>query len=139
MSGRRERDTKARLERLSEEQISFVRREVFSALYGRAGNLARLNRLPDPKAAIREVAALGRLAESLQDGGVRVPDRAAAEVAVGLAADVDDLHAYEQIYERCERAMWEHDAIHALVRLFGEADRDARGGPGDADAGGDRR
>jgi len=125
MSGRRERDTEVRLDGLSEEQISFVRGQVFFALYSRAGNLRDLSRHADQKAAIREVAALGRLAESLEGGGVRVPDRAASEAAVGLAADVDQIHEAEEIYERCEQAMREHDAMHALVGLLGGIGRAA--------------
>jgi hypothetical protein len=73
----------------------FVREMIFSALYGRTGGLVNLNELPGPMGAIREIAALGQLAEWPEDGGVRVSGRVAAEAAVSLAADANGLHELE--------------------------------------------
>lgn len=89
---RRERETRVWLDGMSEEQLEIVRRNVFGALVGKAGDLRLLHKLRDPKGAIREVAALGRLAFWLEHGQVLVPDRAAREVAQGLAEGVDALN-----------------------------------------------
>jgi hypothetical protein len=67
---------------------------------------------------------------------VRISDRPAAEVAMSLAEDVDAIHEFEEVFERHEQAMREHDAMHAFVAHFqgfggvarGRGDKVARGG-----------
>jgi hypothetical protein len=118
---RRERDTRVRLDGMTDEQIEIVRRSVFGALVGKAGDLRLLNKNPDPKGAIREVAALARLAFWLEYDEVVVPDGAAREVAKGLAEGVDALNEWEEVARRYERAMAEHDALHAFVAYFSDA------------------
>jgi hypothetical protein len=115
---RRERDTRVRLEGMSEEQLEIVRRNVFGALVGKAGDLRLLHKHRDPKGAIREVSALGRLAFWLEHGEVLVPDGAAREVAQGLAEGVDAMNEWEEVVERYEEAIAEHDALHAFVAYF---------------------
>jgi len=78
----------------------------------------------DPKGAIGEVAALGRLAFWLEYGEVLVPDRVAREVAQGLADGVDAMNEWEEVVERHEEAMAEHDAFHAFVAHLSGAERD---------------
>jgi hypothetical protein len=126
MTGRGERQTQVRIDGLTGEQLRFVRETVFQALYSRAGSLAKLNEHPDPKASVREVAALGRLAETLQDDAVRVPDRAAAEAVLALARDVDGIHETEGVFEQYEQAVRERDAMRGLLAVF-------RGSPGKRD------
>ncbi|HEY5332435.1 MAG TPA: hypothetical protein VIJ21_02735 [Solirubrobacterales bacterium] len=118
---RRERDTRVRLDGMSEEQLEIVRRTVFGALVGKAGDLRLLHKLRDPKGAIREVAALGRPAFWLEHGQVLVPDRAAREAAQGLADGVDAMNEWEEVARRYEEAMAEHDALHAFVAYFSDA------------------
>jgi hypothetical protein len=114
---RRERDTRVRLEGMSEEQLEIVRPNVFAALVGKAGDLRLLHKHPDPMGAIREVAALGRLAFWLEHGEILVPDKAAREVAEG----VDAMNEWEEVVERWEEAMAEHDALHPFVAYFSDA------------------
>jgi hypothetical protein len=116
-----ERETRVRLDGMTEEQIEIVRRNVFGALVGKAGDLRLLHDLRDPKAAIREVAALARLAFWLEYDEVVVPDRAAREVARGLAEGIDALNEWEEVARRYEKAMAEHDALHAFVAYFSDA------------------
>ena len=118
---RRERETRVRLDGMSEEQREIIRRSVFGALVGKAGDLRLLHQHPDPKRAIREVAALGRLAFWLEYDEVVVPDRAAREVARGLAEGIDALNEWEEVARRYEKAMAEHDALHAFVAYFSDA------------------
>lgn len=113
---RRERDTRVRLDGMSEAQLEIVRHAVFGALVGRAGDLRLLDQYPDPKRAIREVAALGRLAFWLEHGEILVPDRAAREMAEGI----DAMNEWEEVARRYEEAMAEHDALHAFVAYFSE-------------------
>ncbi|HEX4307170.1 MAG TPA: hypothetical protein VHZ54_14135 [Solirubrobacterales bacterium] len=129
MSPRRERETLVQLEGMSEDQIAFVREMVSVALVGRAGNLRALNELADPKGAVREVAALARLVEWLDLGSVRVPDRAATEAVEGLAEDVDGINAFEEIFARYEKAIWERDTMSAFLAHFqGVGGADTPGG-----------
>jgi hypothetical protein len=118
---RRERDTRVRLDGMTEEQIGIVRDDVIGELIGKAGDLDVLHTHPDPKRAIREVAALARLAFWLEYGEVVVPDRLAREVAQGLAEGTDALNEWEEVVERYEKAMAEHDALHAFVAYFSDA------------------
>jgi hypothetical protein len=122
---RRERDTRVPLDGMTEAQLDIVRHAVFGELIGKAGDLRLLNKLNDPRQAIREVAALGRLAFWLEHGEVLVPDRAAREVAQGLAEGVDAMHEWEEVVERYEQAMAEHDALHAFVAHLSGADRES--------------
>jgi hypothetical protein len=110
---RRERDTRVHLEGMSEAQLEIVRDAVFGALVGKAGDLRLLNQSPDPKRAIREVAALGRLAFWLEHGEVVVPDRTAREVMARIVEDVEEMDA--DLLERYEEAVAEHDALRAVV------------------------
>jgi hypothetical protein len=119
----RERDTRVRLEGMSEEQLQIVRRSVFGALVGKAGDLRLLHKVRDPKGAIREVSALGRLAFWLEYGEIVVPDKAAREVAEGLAEGVDAMNEWEEVVQRYEEAIAEHDAMHAFVAYFFAAGR----------------
>lgn len=123
---RRERDTRVHLDGMSEEQLELVRRGVFIALVGKANDLRLLHRRSDPKRAIMEVAALGRLAFWLEHGLVYVPDRTAREVAEGLAEGVDAMN--EEVVESYEEAMAERDAMHAFVAYLTDA---GPGGPQD--------
>jgi hypothetical protein len=116
---RRERDTRVPLDGMSEEQIEIVRHAVVGELIGRAGDLRFLNQLPDPRRAIKDVAALGRLAFWLHHGEVLVPDRVAREVAKALAEGVDAMN--EEVVEAYQEAMAEHDALHAFVAYFSAA------------------
>jgi hypothetical protein len=120
----RESDTRVRLEGMSEEQREIVRRNVFGALVGKAGDLRLLHKNPDPKGAIREVAALARLAFWLEHDEVVVRDRLAREVAQGLAEGVDAMNEWEEVVERYEEAMAEHDALHAFVAHFSDVVRE---------------
>ena len=121
---RRERDTRVRLEGMTDEQLEIVRRNVFGALVGKAGDLRLLHKLRDPKGAIREVAALGRLAFWLEHGQVLVPDRIAREVAQELADGVDAMNEWEEVVEQYEEAMAEHDALHTFVAHFSDGGRE---------------
>ncbi|MCW2981297.1 MAG: hypothetical protein JWO14_3024 [Solirubrobacterales bacterium] len=118
---RRERDTRVRLDGMSEAQLEIVRRNVFGALVGKAGDLRLLHKLRDPKGAIREVSALGRLAFWLEHGEIVVPDKAAREVAQGLADGVDAMNEWDEVARRYEEAMAEHDALRAFVAHFADA------------------
>ena len=122
---RRERDTRVPLDGMTEAQLEIVRDAVFGELIIKAGDLRLLHKHPDPKRAIREVAALGRLVFWLEHGQVRVPDRAAREVAQHLAEGVDAMNEWEEVVERYEEAMTEHDALHAFVAYLSDTDRDA--------------
>jgi hypothetical protein len=122
---RRERDTRVPLDGMTEAQLDIVRHAVLGELIGKAGDLRLLHSHPDPKRAIREVAALGRLAFWLKHGMVRVPDRAALEVARRLAEGADEMHEWEEVARRYEEAKAEHAALHAFVAHLSGADRGA--------------
>lgn len=109
----RERGTHVSLEEMSEGQLEIARHAVFGALIGRAGDLRLLNQYPDPKRAIREVAALGRLAFWLEHGKVAVPDRAARDVMARIVKDDEEMDA--ELLERYEESVAEHDALRVLV------------------------
>jgi hypothetical protein len=110
---------------MTQEQLDIVRRAVLGELIGKAGDLRLLHKHPDPRRAIREVAALARLAFWLEHGEVLVPDRAALEVARYLAEGVDAINEWEEVARRYERAMAEHDALHAFVAHLSGADLEA--------------
>jgi hypothetical protein len=118
---RRERETRVRLDGMTEEQLEIVRRNAFGALVGKAGDLRLLHNHRDPKGAIREVAALARLAFWLEYDEVVVPDRESRDIARGLAEGVDALNEWEEVARRHEEAMAEHDALHAFLTYFSDA------------------
>jgi hypothetical protein len=120
---RRELSGRVRLEGLSEEQLEILRSTVTGTLVARAGDLRHLNRAPDPKWIIKELAALGRLASGLDRGEILVPDRTALKVIARIAREVDEMD--EGLIERYEEAVAEHDALHAFVARLGEVDGDA--------------
>jgi hypothetical protein len=101
---------------LSDEQLEIVRDRVFGALIGRAGDLRQLNRHRDPRRAVREVAALGRLAFWLHHGEIRVPDRTAHAIAVGLAEEVEASN--QEWIEAWEDAVAENAALRAFASSF---------------------
>ena len=82
----RERDTRVSLDGISEEQLEAVRGRIQDSLVCRAADLRLLHRSPDPRRAVGEVAALGRLAFWLGHGQVLVPDRAARDLVAGIVA-----------------------------------------------------
>ncbi|MFT3865205.1 MAG: hypothetical protein QM729_21165 [Solirubrobacterales bacterium] len=110
---RRERDTRVRLERMSEEQIGTVRDMIHSALIGQASDLRFLNAAPDPRRAVREVAALGRLAFWLHHGEVLVPDRTARDLVARMVAA--DGEADRRLLESYEAAVLEHEAMRSFL------------------------
>jgi hypothetical protein len=109
----RERDTRIPLDGMSEEQVEIVRRVVFGALVGKAGDLRLLNKLPDPRRAIREVAALGCLAYWLETSKVVIPDPTALEVMAPQLEDAAEKDA--ELLEEYEEVLAEHDALRAFV------------------------
>jgi hypothetical protein len=114
---------RVRVDDLSEEQLEIVRDAVSGALVARAADLRHLKKAPDRKWAIKEVAALGRLAFWLDGGEILVPDRTARKVMARIAREVDEMD--ESLFERYEEAVAEHDALHAFVARFEEVDGDA--------------
>lgn len=113
----RERQTRVRLDGLlSDGQLKIVRELVLSQLIGSAGDLRLLNRLPDPRRAVREVAALGRLAFWLGYREILVPDQIAREVMSRLATEVDGMN--EQGDTTGGDPPAEHEALWAFVGLF---------------------
>jgi hypothetical protein len=127
--------------RLSDDQLRIARRAVTGALAGRAGDLRLLGRSPDPERAVGEVAALARLAFGIERRELEVPDRIARELMSRLAAEVDDMNEWEELAERYEQGIAEHDALVALAAIFtdhrpaGSSERSSEGSP---QGGGDR-
>jgi hypothetical protein len=116
---RREREVRVRLEGLlSEGQLEIVSDIVFGQLMGSAGDLALLNKMRDPKRAVREVAALGRLSYWLEYREILVPDRIAREVMSRLAAEVDGMNEQGDTTGGDPKA--EHDAMWAFVSLLSD-------------------
>lgn len=114
-----EREVRVRLDGLmSEAQIEIVYEVVLSQLIGGAGDLQILNKHRDPKQAIREVAALGRLTFWLEYREILVPDRVAREVMVRLAREVDEMN--DQGDSTGGDPSAEHDAMWAYVGLFSD-------------------
>lgn len=119
MSGHEDGRVRVRLDGLlTEGQLEIVRTVVYTQLIGSAGDLDVLHKMPDPKAAIREVAALARLSYWLEMGEMCVPDRIAREVMLRLAAEIDGMN------ERAETTggdpTAEHDAMSAFVNLLSD-------------------
>ncbi|MBS1861209.1 MAG: hypothetical protein JSS68_05790 [Actinobacteria bacterium] len=117
MSGHEERRVRVRLDGLlTEDQLEIVCDIVFGALIGCAGDLKVLNKMPDPKGAIREVAALARLSYWLEMGEMHVPDRLARKVMSRLPTEIDGMN------ERAETTggdpAAEHEAMWAFVNLL---------------------
>jgi hypothetical protein len=116
---RHEREVRVRLDGLlSEGQLEIVREIVFCQLIGMAGDLRLLNKLPDPKRAVREVAALGRLAFWLEYREILVPDRIAREVMLRLAREVDGMNEEGESTGGDPAA--EHHAMWAFVNLLSD-------------------
>lgn len=115
-SSRRERRRRVRLDELSEDQLESIRNAVSGALSSRAGDLAQLHQLSEPKRKIREVAALGRLSYWLEIGEVRVPDRIAREVMAEIVGEVEEMDA--ELLEQYEEAVAGHRALHTFVALL---------------------
>jgi hypothetical protein len=104
---------------MSEAQIEIVRDIVLGQLVGQADDLALLNQHPDPKQAIREVAALGRLAYWLAYyGEIVVPDRFARKLMQRTAREIDDMNQSAESTGGDPEA--EHDAMAAFVGLFSD-------------------
>jgi hypothetical protein len=114
--GRRERSARVSLDHLTDDQMEIVRSAVWCALVGQAADLRVLHSHPEPKAAIKEVAALGRLAFWLEHGQVLVPDPIARRFAGVLAEGADARNA--EIIERYEEAVVESEALHLLAAAF---------------------
>jgi hypothetical protein len=114
---RRERETAVPLDHLSGEQIEIVRRSIHRALVDRAIGLRFLHKMPDPRWAVKEVAALGRLAFWIENREILVPDRVARDVLAQMAAELDEMD--EGLIERYEAAIAEHHALHAFLAHFG--------------------
>jgi hypothetical protein len=116
---RREREVRVRLDSLlSEGQLEIVREIVFGQLIGSAGDLELLHKHRDPRRAVREVAALGRLAFWLEWREILVPDRVAREVMTRLAREVDGMNERGESTGGDPRA--EHDAMWAFVNLLSD-------------------
>jgi hypothetical protein len=114
-----ERETRVRLDGLlSDGQLEIVREIVFGQLMGQAGDLVLLNQYRDPKRAIKEVAALGRLAFWLEWGEIVVPDRIAREVMLRIAREVDGMN--EQGDTTGGDPVAEHDALWDFVGLLSD-------------------
>lgn len=107
--------------RLSDDQLRIVREEVAGLLAGRTGDLRLLLEDPDPEREIGEIAALARLSFGLTRGEIEVPDPLAHEMVVRLAESCDELNEYEELRERLEAGIAEHDALRALAAIFVDA------------------
>jgi hypothetical protein len=120
MSGR-QREVRVRLDGLmSEAQIGIVRDIVFGQLVSQADDLSLLNQYRDPKKAIREVAALGRLAFWLEYyGEIVVPDGFARRLMQRTAREIDETNqSAESTGDGDPEA--EHDAMRTFVGLFSD-------------------
>jgi hypothetical protein len=117
---RRERETHVRLDAMSEEQVELVRDEVIGQLIGKAADLHLLNKYADPRRAIREVAALGRLAFWLEDGKVAVPDRPARELMARIGRELEE--SDQDLLESAEEAVARHEALRAFVAYLADDD-----------------
>jgi hypothetical protein len=111
--GMRERSTRVPLDGMSEDQLETVRHAVFGALTGRAGDLDQLNKSSDPKWAIKEVAALGRLAYWLEIGEVVIPDWTARKVLSRIVDELEEMDA--DLLEQYEEAVAGHRALHTVI------------------------
>ncbi|HEX4304809.1 MAG TPA: hypothetical protein VHZ54_02125 [Solirubrobacterales bacterium] len=118
MSGR-EADQRVRVRidgSLTDAQLEIVGQIVLSALIGCAGDLDALHKLPDPRWAVREVAALARLLFWLEYEEVHIPDRNARRVMLRLAREVDGMNQAAETTGGDPEA--EHEAIWAFVALL---------------------
>ncbi len=117
--------------RLSEDQVRIVLKEVTGALAGRTGDLRLLHRHPEPEREVDEIAALARLAFWLARSEIQVPDPVAREMVGRLAEGSKDLNEWEELRERYESGMAEHEALAAFARILSE-DAAPTEGVGDA-------
>ncbi len=116
---RREREVRVRLDGLmSETQTKIVYEVVLTQLIGSAGDLRLLNKNPDPRRAVREVAALGRLTFWLEYREILVPDLIAREVMVRLAREIDEMN--EEGDSTGGDPAAEHEAMWTFVGLLSD-------------------
>jgi hypothetical protein len=101
---------------LTEQQLEILRKAIIGTLAARAADLRLLHGDRDPKAAIRNVAALGRLVWWLENGQAVVPDRTAWDLMSQMEKDVIEMD--EALFENYERARAEHDALRAVLAHF---------------------
>jgi hypothetical protein len=111
--------------RLSDDQLRIVRKEVTGLLAGRTGDLRLLDKHPEPEREIAEIAALARLAFSLDRGKIEVPDPLAQEMVERLVEGSKELNEWEELRERYEAGVAEQEALVAFADFFS-------GGPGGA-------
>jgi hypothetical protein len=114
-------------ERLSDDQLRIVRKEVTGMLAGRTGDLPILSKQEDHERQFNEIAALARLAFWLDRGELDVSDPIAQQMVRRLVEGSNDLNEYEELRERYEVGMAEQGALLAFAGLFADA------GPRDLD------
>jgi hypothetical protein len=115
----RDREVRVRLDGLmSEAQAEIVHEVVLTQLIGSAGDLRLLNKSPDPRWAVREVAALARITFWLEYREILVPDRIAREVMTRLAREIDAMNAEGDSSGGDPAA--EHEAMWTFVGLFSD-------------------
>lgn len=97
---------------LPEAQARILRRDLANWATDLRADLRKPDRLVDPDRTRAEAGAYERLLAAVEGGAVRVPDDGAMRVlrAAGEA------HDRESEYERIAA---EHDAMHALLDVFG--------------------
>jgi hypothetical protein len=118
--------------RLSDDQLRAVLKEVTGTLAGRTGDLRLLHKTAEPEREVSEIAALARLAFWLVRGEIQVPDRVAQEMVVRLAESSDELNEWEELRERHEDGVAEHEALLAFAGIFSDASP-SRSGEGEDD------
>ena len=107
----------------SDDQLQIIRATVTRSLAGRTGDLGlRLKKRPEVPDAreVGEIAALARLAFGLEQGELEVPDRIAGELMSRIAAEVAHENEVEEIVERYEEGIAEHEALVAFASIFSE-------------------
>lgn len=109
---RRERETRVPLDGLTGEQAAILREDTGDLLIARAEDLRLLHRDEDPKRAVREVAALGRLAFGLGRGEVLVPDPTVRRLVARRTTETIHL---EEVRREYELELAHHEAWLALL------------------------
>lgn len=110
------------LDGLTGEQLLSLRRQADGWLVVAAEDLRLLHREADPRRAVREVAALGRLTRALGRGELAVPDRVVRDLVGRRTAETILL---EELREEYERELAEHEAWLALLAHPGKEAGDA--------------
>ncbi|MBS1885609.1 MAG: hypothetical protein JSU06_00295 [Actinobacteria bacterium] len=115
---RRGRETRVSLDGLTGQQVSILRRLTDDWLIAKAADLP----LPDghegdPGREIEEVAALGRLASGLREGGLFVPDAMVRDL---VERSTTETRLLEELEEEYENELAEHDAWTALLARLSE-------------------